>query len=63
MQTRTTFVGVDAHIDPAVRNHKIAGIFGDHAQRPVGADDPVRPWGNGGFAATYRKNVKLPDTP
>ncbi len=36
-------VGVDAHIDPTGRNRKIARIFGDLAQCPVGADDPVRP--------------------
>mgnify|MGYP004502341973 CR=1 FL=1 len=29
---------------------------GDNAQRPVGADDPVRPLGVHGFAATYHKN-------
>ena len=49
-------VGVDAHIDPATRNHKTARIFGEIAQCPVGADASVRPWGNGKFAATYHKN-------
>ena len=32
-------------IGPAECNCKIARIFGDHAQRSVGADDPVRPLG------------------
>ena len=31
-------------------------MFGETAKRPVGADDPVRPLGNRGFAATFRKN-------
>ena len=31
-------------------------MFGEIAKRFVGADDPVRPWGNGKFAATFRKN-------
>ena len=31
-------------------------IFGENAKRPVGADDPVRPWGNGKFTAMFRKN-------
>ena len=35
---------------------KLHRAIGDHAQRPVGADDPVRPLGNGKFAATYCKN-------
>ena len=49
-------VGVDAHIDPAARNCKIARTISENAKRPVGADASVRPWGNGKFAATYRKN-------
>ena len=53
---RNLSVGVDAHIDPAIRNCKIANTFGENTQRPVGADDPVRPWGNGKFAAMFRKN-------
>ena len=53
---RNTSVGVDAHIDPAGCNHKIAHAIGDPVQCFVGADDPVRPLGNGNFAATYRKN-------
>ena len=36
-------VGVDAHIDPAVCNRKIAGSFGENAKRSVGADASVRP--------------------
>ena len=48
-------VGVDAALSPAAGNCKIECAIGDHAQRPVGADDPVRPWGNDKFAATYRK--------
>ena len=43
-------------IDPAEHNCKIANPIGKIVKRPVGADDPVRPWGNRGFAATYRKN-------
>ena len=39
------FVGVDAHIDPAVCNRKIARIFGENVKRPVGADRGVRPYG------------------
>ena len=49
-------VGVDAARSPARCNHKIARIFGENAQRLVGADASVRPWGNGKFAAAYRKN-------
>ena len=36
-------------IDPAMRNRKIARIFGKIAYCPVGADDPVRPLSNGKF--------------
>ena len=43
-------------IDPAGGSHKIAKTIGENAKRPVGADASVRPWGNRGFAATYRKN-------
>ena len=53
-------VGGDAHIAPARCNRKIARPVGDPAQRPVGADDPVRPWGNGNSAAAYRKNGRAP---
>ena len=56
MQIRNPFVGVDAHIDPAVHNCKIVHTIGDNVKHFVGADDPVRPWGNGKFAAAYRKN-------
>ena len=49
-------VGVDAHIDPAVCSRRIARIFGENEKRSVGADASVRPWGNGKFAATLRKN-------
>ena len=56
---RKTSVGVDAHIDPAECNRKIARVFSDHAQRPVGADDSVRPWGNSKFTATYRNWCNL----
>ena len=55
-QQRNTSVGVDAALSPAARNRKIARIFGKTAQRFVGADASVRPWGNGKFAAAYRKN-------
>ena len=40
----------------AGRNCKIARIFGENVKRPVGADDPVRPMGNHGFAAAFHKN-------
>ena len=50
------FVGVDAALSPAMRNCKIARIFGENVKRPVGADDPVRPWDNDNFATTFRKN-------
>ena len=40
---RKMFVGVDAHIDPAIRNCKFVRIIGANAKRPVGADDSVRP--------------------
>ena len=49
-------VGVDAHIDPAMRNCKFVKTIGANAHHSVGADDPVRPWGICKFAATYRKN-------
>ena len=49
-------VGVDAALSPAMRNGKIAHTIGENVKRPVGADDPVRPWGNGKFTAMYRKN-------
>ena len=49
-------VGVDAHIDPAMCNHKIAHAIGETVKRSVGADDPVRPRGNYGFAATFHEN-------
>ena len=55
-QIRKMFVGVDAHIDPAARNCKIAHAIGDNVKRSVGADDPVRPIGNGKFAAMFHKN-------
>ena len=35
---------------------KLHRTIGDPAQRPVGADASVRPWGNCGFAAAVRKN-------
>ena len=35
---------------------KLHRTIGETVKRPVGADDPVRPWGNGKFAATYCKN-------
>ena len=38
-------VGVDAALSPAGCNRKIARIFGENAQRPVGADASVRPMG------------------
>ena len=49
-------VGVDAHIDPAVGNRRIARIFGENVKRSVGADASVRPMGNRKFSAAYRKN-------
>ena len=52
-------VGVDAHIDPAGCNRKIARIFGENVKRPVGADASVRPWGNDKLAATFRKNGRV----
>ncbi len=55
-QQRKMSVGVDAHIDPAGCNCKIARAIGEIARRSVGADDSVRPWGNCGFAAMFRKN-------
>ena len=51
-----TSVGVDAHIDPAVGNHKVAKTIGGNVKRSVGADASVRPMGNGKFSAAYRKN-------
>ena len=48
-------VGVDAALSPAMRNCRIAHTIGEHAQRLVGADASVRPWGNDKFATTYRK--------
>ena len=41
-------------------NRRIARIFGETVKHPVGADDPVRPWGNGKFAATCRKKRNIP---
>ena len=35
-------------------------ISGANVKCPVGADDPVRPLGNGVFAAAYRKNGHAP---
>ena len=49
-------VGVDAALSPAAHNRRIVRIFGENEKRPVGADDPVRPLGNRGFAATFRNN-------
>ena len=49
-------VGVDAHIDPAVGNHKVAKTIGGNVKRSVGADASVRPMGNRKFSAAYRKN-------
>ena len=49
-------VGVDAHIDPAGCNRKIARTVGENEKRFVGADASVRPLGIYGFAATFRKN-------
>ena len=37
--------------NPAVGNRKIAHAIGENEKRSVGADDPVRPWGNCNFAA------------
>ena len=51
--------GFFAH-SPAECNRKIARSIGDPAQRPVGADASVRPWGNDKFAATFRKNGRAP---
>ena len=53
-------VGVDAHIDPAVRDRKIAQTIGENAHRLVGADASVRPLGNNKFAVTYRKKRNIP---
>ena len=55
-QQRKMSVGVDAALSPAMCNRKIARAIGDPVQHPVGADASVRPWGNGKFAAAYRKN-------
>ena len=49
-------VGVDAALSPAVSNCKITTTIGENEKRSVGADDPVRPWGNNKFAAAHRKN-------
>ena len=73
MRIRKMFVGVDAALSPAMRNCKIARIFGENVKRPVGADDPVRsapitrhpvgqgpralPEGNAYFAAHQKKNT------
>ena len=48
-------VGVDAALSPAKRNRKIAPAIGEIAKRPVGADDPVRPWGNDKFVTTFHQ--------
>ena len=56
-------VGVDAHIDPAMRNRKIAGIFSETVKCSVGADASVRPYGNDRSAAALRKTVTFFDTP
>ena len=56
MRIRTPFVGVDAHIDPAVRNHKIARTIGGIAPHPCRGGRPCPPVGICGFAAAYRKN-------
>ena len=46
---------------------KLHRTIGETGKRPVGADDSVRPWGNGKFATTYRKNgratVRVDATP
>ena len=47
-------------IDPTECNCKIVRIFGENAKGSVGADDPVRPLGNGKFAAAFRKNGRAP---
>ena len=54
--TTQSVVGVDAHIDPAVGNRRIARIFGENVKRSVGADASVRPRGNHKFAATFHQN-------
>ena len=50
-------VGVDAHIDPARRNCKIAHTIGENAQRPVGADASVRPLGTTVLPQRFVKTV------
>ena len=57
---RIMSVGVDAHIDPAECNRKIAHAIDKNVKRSVGADDSVRPWGTTDFAATFRKNGNTP---
>ena len=39
---------------------KLHRTIGKTAQHPVGADDPVRPLGNYGFAATFRQIGRAP---
>ena len=39
---------------------KLHRTIGETVKRPVGADDPVRPWGNGKFAAGRRKTQYFP---
>ena len=56
MQNGIPFVGVDAHIDPAIRNRKIARIFGETVKRPVGADASVRPWAMTNLPQRFVKN-------
>ena len=55
-RSRKISVGVDAPIDPAVDNRKIARTIGENKKRFVGTDASVRPWGNRGFAAMFHKN-------
>ena len=57
---RMMSVGVDAHIDPAMRHGKFVKTIGANAHHSVGADASVRPLGNDKFAAIYRKNGRAP---
>ena len=53
---RKMFVGVDAHIDPAIRNCKFVRIIGANAKRPVGGGRPCPPVGYDHFR--HRVSIK-----
>ena len=50
-------VGVDAHIDPAECNRRIAHSIGENAKCSVGADASVRPLGTTVLPQRFVKTV------